>query len=65
MTAKEFVQEQMPTARAERQTTNGGERYYLIRERGKYMYFAEGETESKAWTNAKKKLLQKLSTTTN
>lgn len=56
MTAKEFVLKHKPTAKAERQTTNGGEKYYLIREKGQYMYFSEGETESKAWTNARKKI---------
>ncbi len=58
MTAKEFVKQHKPTARSERQKGNGpfGRVYYLIRERGNSMYFSEGETESKAWVAAKKKL---------
>lgn len=30
----------------------------LIRERGKYMYYSEGETESKACKAAKEKLIE-------
>lgn len=59
MTAKEFVKSKLPTAASEKQTTNGGRKYWLIRERGKYMYIADGDTESKAWTNAKK-ILQEI-----
>lgn len=58
MKAKEFVKSKLPTARAESHRTTGGEKYWLIREQGKFMYFCEGKTEGKAWTNAKKKLLQ-------
>ena len=54
MTAKEIVKEHMPKARAERQKTNRGETYWLIRNGRDYMYFAEGKTESNAWVNAKK-----------
>lgn len=57
MTAKEFVQQTYPTAKSEKQTTNAGEKYWLIRMMGATMYFSEGETESKAWKNAKKKIL--------
>lgn len=58
MTAKETVLSLMPTARSERQVTNGGEKYWLIREIGKTKYYAEGETEAKAWKNAKIKLME-------
>jgi len=53
MTAKEYVKSKKPTARAERQTTNGRESYWLIRELGQYMYIASGKTQSNAWVNAK------------
>jgi len=63
MTAKEFVQQKCPTAMAERQVSGmikGVQRvYYLIRERGQIMYMAEGKTESNAWVNAKKFLMDK------
>lgn len=62
MKAKEFVKTHYPTAASERQTTNGGRHYWLIRERGKYMYMAEGETESKAWINAKNKIMHEIKT---
>lgn len=58
MTAKEQVLSLMPTAKSERQVTNGGETYWLIRERGKNMYYAEGETEAKAWKNARIRLME-------
>lgn len=58
MTAKEQVISLMPTARSEKQTTNGGETYWLIRERGKFMYYAEGKTEAKAWKNARIRLME-------
>ena len=56
MTAKEFVLKNYPSARAEKQKTNGGEVYWLIRMGRATMYFSEGETQSKAWINAKKKI---------
>lgn len=58
MTAKEFVLNTYPTAKSEKHKTNGvfGETYWLIRMRGAQMYFSEGETESKAWKNAKEKI---------
>jgi len=59
MTAKEFVKEKFPKARAERQVKNSGEAYYLIRNRGGYMYMASGKTESNAWVNTKKYILDK------
>lgn len=68
MTAKEFVKSKMPNAKAERYKTNGNETYWLIRDGKNYMYFCEGNTESNAWVNAKKKIIaldettEKLST---
>lgn len=63
MTAEEFVKQHMPTARAERQVSGmikGMQTvYWLIRESGKTFYFCEGKTESNAWVNAKKKILNK------
>ena len=63
MTAKEFVQEKHPTARAERQVSGmiKGMKtvYYLIRERGQTMYMAEGKSENNAWVNAKKYILER------
>ena len=63
MTSKEFVQEKCPTARAERQVSGMikgmQEVYYLIRERGQTMYMAEGKSESNAWGNAKKLLMER------
>lgn len=59
MTAKEFVKDKIPNARSERHSTRIGIRnhvYYLIRDGNSFMYMAEGETESKAWINAKKKI---------
>ena len=62
MTAKEFVKERYPNARAERQVRGmikGMQTaYYLIRERGKSMYMASGKSESNAWVNAKKSIMK-------
>ena len=61
MTAKEYVKEYYPTARAERQVSGMikgmQEVYWLIRMAGATMYFAEGKTESNAWVNAKKQII--------
>ena len=61
MTAKEFVLQHCPTARAERQKRRGpfGKVYWLIRERGEVHYIAEGKTESNAWVNAKKEIKER------
>ena len=63
MTAKQFVLEKFPTARAERQVSGRIKGiqtvYYLIRERGQTMYIAEGKSESNAWVNAKRFLLER------
>jgi len=56
MTAKEYVKSKKPKAMAERQKTNGGEVYWLIRELGEWMYIASGKTQSNAWANAKKSI---------
>jgi hypothetical protein len=62
MTAKEFVLEKMPRARAERQVRGMikglQEVYWLIREGRNTMYFASGKTESNAWVNAKKNIIE-------
>jgi len=62
MTAKEFVLQKHPTARAERRVSGRikglQEVYWLIREHGKTMYMAEGKSESNAWVNAKKQILE-------
>lgn len=56
MTAKDFVLSTYPSAKSEKQTTNSGESYWLIRMRGASMYFSDGKTEAKAWKNAKEKI---------
>ena len=62
MTAKEFVLEKMPRARAERQVRGMikglQEVYWLIREGRNTMYFASGKTQSNAWVNDKKKIIE-------
>lgn len=62
MTAKEFVKSKMPKARAEKHKEGrikGLQRtYWLIRDGREYFYFANGDTESKAWKKAKEKLLK-------
>jgi hypothetical protein len=60
MTAKEFVKDKMPHARAERHVEGRivGKPYWLIRDGNKTMYFAIGNTQSNAWVNAKKKLIE-------
>ena len=63
MTAKEFVKERIPNARSERQVSGMikgmQEVYYLIRDGRNTMYIASGKTESNAWVNAKKFILNK------
>ena len=61
MTAKELVKSKLPTAKAEYHyafSLMGKRKYWLIRERGNSMYFCAGETEQKAWVNAKKTLIE-------
>lgn len=63
MTAKEFVKERYPNARAERQVRGMikgmQEVYYLIRDGRNTMYMASGKSESNAWVNAKKDILKR------
>jgi hypothetical protein len=63
MTAKEFVKERYPNARAERQVRDMikgmQEVYYLIRDGRNTMYMASGKSESNAWVNAKKDILKR------
>ena len=63
MTAKEFVKERYPNARAERQLRGMikgmQEVYYLIRDGRNTMYMASGKSESNAWVNAKKYILER------
>ena len=61
MTAKEFVKSKLPTAMAEYHyalSLKGKRKYWLIREIGNSMYFSDGETQYKAWSNAKKRLIE-------
>ena len=59
MTAKEFVKSKFPKARAESHKTNGGKKYWLIRNGSDFVYMAQGDTQSKAWVNARDKYLAK------
>ena len=63
MTAKEFVKERYPNARAERQVKGMikgmQEVYYLNRDGRNTMYMASGKSESNAWVNAKKYILER------
>jgi hypothetical protein len=60
MTAKEYVKSKMPNARAERHVEGQiiGKPYWLIRDGRNTMYFASGKTESNAWVEAKKRLIE-------
>ena len=56
MTAKEFVKQHYPNARAESHYAFALLRkvkYWLIRDGNSSGYMANGETEAKAWKNAK------------
>lgn len=57
MTAKEFVRGEYPKARAEKHSTKGNKKYFLIRVGNNTMYLSEGNTESAAWKNAKEIIL--------
>lgn len=70
MTAKEFVKTHYPKAVSERQVSGmikGLQTvYYLIRiDRKSNGYFASGNSESNAWVNAKKKIIEKINLTSN
>lgn len=62
MTSKEFVKSKIPKARAERHVAGRikgmQEVYWLIRDGRQTMYFASGKTESNAWVQAKKRILE-------
>lgn len=62
MTAKEFVKSKMPNARAERHVrgmVKGMQGvYWLIRDGRQTMYFASGKSESNAWVEAKKRIIE-------
>ncbi len=63
MTAKEFVKSRLPKAKAERHVQGrikGMQTvYHLIRDGRNYMYIASGKTESNAWVNAKKFIINR------
>lgn len=62
MTAKEFVKSKMPNARAERHVRGMikgmQEVYWLIRNGSQTMYFSSGKSESNAWVEAKKRIIE-------
>jgi hypothetical protein len=62
MTAKEFVKEILPKAKAERHVEGrikGLQKpYWLIRNGRETMYISSGTSESNAWVNAKKFLIE-------
>ena len=55
--AKDYVKSRFPNARAEKQVqgrvTGFQKTYWLIRDGNATMYMASGDTEPKAWKNAK------------
>lgn len=57
MNNKEYVQLRYPKAQAERQKGNDGRVYWLIRNGRQTMYMASGDTEAKAWKEAKESVL--------
>lgn len=59
MTDKDYVKRYIPKARAEKQKTNKGETYWLIRDGNEIMYFASGKTQSNAWLVAKERIERK------
>lgn len=62
MTAKEFVKSKIPNAMAERHVRGMikgmQEVYWLIRDGRQTMYFAIGKSESNAWVEAKKRIIE-------
>lgn len=62
MTAKEFVLSKYPKARAEKHIegiVKGMQKpYWLIRPERCKMYLASGTSESNAWVNAKKDIIE-------
>lgn len=61
MTAKEFCLQYNPNLRIESQIQGRikglKKKYYLVRELGATGYLVSGDTESKAWKNAKEYIL--------
>ena len=62
MTAKEFVKSKIPNAIAEKHykslIINTKEVYWLIRDGRNTMYIASGKSESNAWVEAKKRIIE-------
>jgi hypothetical protein len=58
MTVKEFVKSKMPNAKVEKQKTNGGKAYFLIRDGKSTGYMSSGDTESQAWKQAKERIIE-------
>jgi hypothetical protein len=63
MKAKDFVLSRYPKARAERQVSGGRVKgmkkaYYLIRPELHVMYIGSGDTESKAWIDARDRIIE-------
>lgn len=60
MKAEEFCKTVYPRATIERQRTNRGETYYLIRAcRGATMHISDGNTKSAAWVKLRKRIEEK------
>lgn len=61
MTAKEFVKNRLPNAKAEKHIegmiTGLIKPYYLIRDGNSHMYLSSGKTKSNAWVKAKQHLI--------
>jgi hypothetical protein len=69
MTAKEFVKTHYPSAHAERHVEGRvigiQKTYWLIRDGRQTMYMASGKSESNAWVNAKKWIVERVNKTNN
>lgn len=64
MKAKDFVKSRFPKAKAERHVSGGrvkgmGKPYYLIRPATHEMWIGNGDTESKAWIDAKERIMDR------
>lgn len=57
MNNEQYVLERYPKARAEKQKGNDGRVYWLIRNGRQTMYMASGDTQAKAWKDAKESVL--------
>lgn len=65
MTAKEYVKIHYPHATKERHVSGGrvkgaGKPYFLIRPNIHEMWIGSGDTESKAWVDAKERIKSRL-----